>query len=107
MKSHISRRQFVRMTALMVGAAFSLPLLSVRAAETNTPLTTIPSDSNYKSHYVFNKTVSYFDLASKMTPVGDSWTGLGPDRLHLTPEGCELWASEMEALLSKLIAENP
>ena len=73
------------MTALMVGAALSLPLLSVRAAETNTPLTTIPSDSNYKSHYVFNKTVSYFDLASKMTPVGDSWTGLRQQRLRLTP----------------------
>jgi lysophospholipase L1-like esterase len=38
------------------------------------------------------KKVFYFDLASKMTPVGNSWKGLGPDRLHLLPEGYELWA---------------
>jgi lysophospholipase L1-like esterase len=54
-----------------------------------------------------NKTVFYFDLASKMTPVGNSWKGLGPDRLHLLPEGYELWAREMEPLLSKLIAAMP
>jgi lysophospholipase L1-like esterase len=54
-----------------------------------------------------NQTVFYFDLASKMTPVGDSWKGLGPDRLHLSPEGYELWASEMEPLLTKLMAANP
>jgi lysophospholipase L1-like esterase len=42
-----------------------------------------------------------------MTPVGNSWKGLGPDRLHLTPEGYALWASEMEPLLSKLIADTP
>ncbi len=249
-----SRRQFIRNTALILAAAFSLLLLSVRAADTNAPLTTIPSDSNYKSHYAFNKscedqvaamkgkpcdiifigdsitqnflgrptpgwgsvggavwdkyyanrralnfgvgadatqhvlwrfdhmdikdfkpkvaviligtnnnrnspediaagvkavvektgrtfpmakiilvsilpnaratekmaeantliqplgddkTVFYFDLASKMTPVGDSWKGLGPDRLHLLPEGYELWASEMEPLLTKLIVDKP
>jgi lysophospholipase L1-like esterase len=54
-----------------------------------------------------DKTVFYFDLAARMTPVGDSWKGLGPDRLHLLPEGYELWASEMEPLLTKLIAANP
>jgi lysophospholipase L1-like esterase len=53
-----------------------------------------------------DKTVFYFDLASKMTPIGDSWKGLGPDRLHLLPEGYELWASEMEPLLTKLLAEK-
>jgi lysophospholipase L1-like esterase len=51
-----------------------------------------------------DKTVFYFDLASKMTPVGNSWKGLGPDRLHLLPEGYELWASEMEPLLTRLLA---
>jgi len=253
-KNHAPRRQFIRESALLALAAISLPLLSARAAETNAPLTTVPSDSNYKSHYAFNKscedlvaamkgkpcdiifigdsitqnftgrptpgwgsvggavwdkyyanrnalnfgvgadatqnvlwrldhmdikefkpkvavvligtnntrnspediaagvkavvgktrqtfagvkiilisilpnaratetmaaanrliqplgdnqTIFYFDLASKMTPVGDSWKGLGPDRLHLTPEGYELWASEMEPLLTKLIADNP
>jgi len=254
MKNHISRHQFIRRSALLALVAISLSLLSSRAADTNAPLTTIPSDSNYKSHYAFNKscedqvaamkgkpcdiifigdsitqnflgrptpgwgsvggaiwdkyyanrrvlnfgvgadatqhvlwrfdhmdikdfkpkvaviligtnnnrnspediaagvkavvekteqtfsgvkiilvsilpnaratdkmaaankliqplgddkTVFYFDLASKMTPVGDSWRGLGPDRLHLLPEGYELWASEMKPLLTKLIADNP
>lgn len=54
-----------------------------------------------------NKSVFYFDLASKMPPVGSSWKGLGKDRIHLLPEGYELWASEMEPLLTKLLAENP
>jgi lysophospholipase L1-like esterase len=254
MKNHLSCRQFIKKFALLAFAAFSVSLLSSRAADTNAPATTIPSDSNYKSHYAFNqscedqvaamkgkpcdiifigdsitqnflgrptpswgsvggavwdkyyanrralnfgvgadatqhvlwrfdhmdikefkpkvaviligtnnnknspediaagvkavvektkqtfsrvkiilvsilpnaratekmadankiiqtfgdnKTVFYFDLAAKMTPVGDSWKGLGPDRLHLTPEGYELWASEMEPLLTKLMAANP
>ncbi len=53
-----------------------------------------------------DKTVFYFDLAAKMTPTADgkSWTGLGPDRLHLSPDGYELWAAEMEPLLTKLLA---
>ena len=50
-----------------------------------------------------NKTVFYFDLAAKMTPEGDGWKGIGSDHLHLTPEGYELWASEMEPLLAKLL----
>jgi lysophospholipase L1-like esterase len=54
-----------------------------------------------------DQTVFYLDLAAKMTPVGDSWKGLGPDRLHLLPEGYELWASEMEPLLTKLLADKP
>src|SRR5450759_325011 len=56
---------------------------------------------------VDDKSVFYFDLAAKMTPVGNSWKGLGSDRLHLLPEGYELWASEMEPLLTKLLADNP
>ena len=51
-----------------------------------------------------NQSVYYFDLAAKMTPVADGWKGIGSDHLHLTPEGYELWASEMEPLLSKLLA---
>jgi lysophospholipase L1-like esterase len=51
-----------------------------------------------------DKTVFYFDLASKMTPEGNGWKGIGKDNLHLTPEGYELWASEMEPLLTKLLA---
>jgi len=50
-----------------------------------------------------DKTIFYFDLASKMPRQGDSWKGLGRDKLHLTSDGYELWASEMEPLLSKLL----
>jgi lysophospholipase L1-like esterase len=31
-----------------------------------------------------DKTVFYLDLVPLMPPVGDNWTGLGPDRLHPT-----------------------
>jgi lysophospholipase L1-like esterase len=50
-----------------------------------------------------NGSVFYLDLAAKMTPAGDSWKGLGPDKLHLTPEGYELWAAELDPLLAKLL----
>ncbi len=53
-----------------------------------------------------DKTVFYFDLAAKMTPVGDNWKGIGYDHLHLSPEGYELWASEMEPLLGKLLGKK-
>jgi lysophospholipase L1-like esterase len=53
-----------------------------------------------------NQSVFYFDLAAKMTPVGDNWKGVGFDHLHLTPEGYELWAESMEPLLTKLLAGN-
>lgn len=45
------------------------------------------------------KAVYYVDLAAKFTPVGDSWKGIGRDKLHLTTEGYEMWAAELEALL--------
>ncbi len=51
-----------------------------------------------------DRTVYYFDLASRMPKQGDTWKGLGRDRLHLSPEGYELWATEMEPLLTKLLA---
>ena len=51
MKKQASRRQFIKQSVLVAIAALSLSLLSARAAETNAPLTTIPSDINYKSHY--------------------------------------------------------
>ena len=53
------------------------------------------------------QTVFYFDLAAKMTPQADTWKGLGPDRLHLAPEGYALWAAEMEPLLARLLGEKP
>jgi lysophospholipase L1-like esterase len=53
------------------------------------------------------RTIFYLDLAAKMTPQGDSWKGLGPDRLHLTAEGYEMWAAELDPLLDRLLAATP
>ncbi len=50
-----------------------------------------------------NQTVFYLDLAAKFTPEGDNWKGLSRDKLHLTAEGYEMWATELEALLPKLL----
>ncbi len=49
------------------------------------------------------KDVVWFDLASKMPPEGDGWKGIGKDKLHLSPEGYEIWASEMEPVLRGLM----
>ncbi len=49
------------------------------------------------------KNVFYLDLAAKFTPVGDNWKGLGRDKLHLSAEGYESWASEVEALLPTVL----
>ena len=51
-----------------------------------------------------NQTVYYLDLSAKMPPVGDSWLGLGPDKLHPTDVGYQIWADTMEPLLTKLLA---
>jgi beta-glucosidase len=55
-------------------------------------------------NFADNQTVYYLDLAAKMPPVGDSWVGLGPDKLHPTDAGYQLWADSMEPLLTKLLA---
>lgn len=44
------------------------------------------------------KSVFYLDLAAKFTPAGDNWKGLSRDKLHLSVEGYEMWANELEAL---------
>lgn len=46
-----------------------------------------------------NKRVWFLNLATRFTPEGDSWKGLGRDKLHLTADGYEAWAAELEALL--------
>lgn len=53
--------------------------------------------------YANHRDVFYLDLAAKMPAEGDSWKGLGPDKLHLTPEGYERWAAELDPLLAKLL----
>jgi lysophospholipase L1-like esterase len=50
-----------------------------------------------------DQTVFYLDLAAKMPPVGDSWLGLGPDKLHPSDAGYQIWADAMEPLLTKLL----
>lgn len=54
-----------------------------------------------------NKTIVYVDLAAKFTPEGDNWKGLGRDKLHLTAEGYEMWASELASRLPSLLASAP
>jgi len=49
------------------------------------------------------RTVFYFDLAALLPPVGDSWLGLAPDKLHPTQVGYQIWADGMEPLLSRLL----
>jgi lysophospholipase L1-like esterase len=49
------------------------------------------------------QTVYYVDLASKFIPMGDNWKGLSRDKLHLTAEGYEMWAAELEALLPAVL----
>lgn len=49
------------------------------------------------------KTVFYIDLAAKFTPEGDNWKGLSRDKLHLSPEGYEVWATEVNALLPTIL----
>lgn len=53
--------------------------------------------------YANDRNVFYLDLAADLTPAGDSWKGLGPDRLHPNAEGYELWAAALEPLLLKLL----
>jgi lysophospholipase L1-like esterase len=54
-----------------------------------------------------DKTVFYLDLAPLMLPVDDNWTGLGPDKLHPTAAGYQIWADAMEPLLTRLLAATP
>ena len=53
------------------------------------------------------KTVTYVDLAARFTPEGDNWKGLSRDKLHLTAEGYEMWAAELEARLPALVGSAP
>jgi len=57
--------------------------------------------------YADNQTVFRLNLAERMTPEGDSWKGLGPDKLHLTAEGYQIWAEMLEPLLVQFIGPPP
>jgi lysophospholipase L1-like esterase len=62
-------------------------------ADTNVILRTFADD----------RTVFYFDLAAHMPPAGDTWQGLGPDKLHPDQTGYQIWADAMEPLLTRLL----
>lgn len=49
------------------------------------------------------KTVIYLDLTPKFPREDDTWAGLGPDRLHLSPAGYEVFAEALEELLPPLL----
>ena len=53
-----------------------------------------------------NKSIYYLDLASKFTPVGNNWLGIGPDKLHLTQAGYQTWAAELNNLLPQVTAHS-
>ena len=52
------------------------------------------------------KTVFRLNLGEQMVKEGDTWKGLGKDRLHLTEEGYLIWAEAMEPLLARLLGET-
>jgi len=49
------------------------------------------------------KSVVWLDLASKFTPEGDNWKGLQKDKLHLSKEGYEMWAAELNPILRNFL----
>jgi lysophospholipase L1-like esterase len=54
-----------------------------------------------------DRTVFYLDLAAKFTPTADgNWLGLSRDKLHLTADGYEVWAAELEALLPRVLGRG-
>ena len=53
--------------------------------------------------YADNQNVFYLDLGPSMPPEGNGLKGVGEDHVHLTPEGYEIWASNLDPLLEKLL----
>ncbi len=57
--------------------------------------------------YADNKTVFRLNLGERMTPEGDSWLGLGPDKLHLTAAGYAIWQDMLAPLLVQFMGPTP
>ena len=53
------------------------------------------------------KSVFFLDLAASFTPVADNWKGLSRDKLHLSVEGYDMWATQLEALLPTVLKAAP
>lgn len=52
-----------------------------------------------------NQNVFYLDLGDSMPPEGDGFKGVGEDHIHLSAEGYQIWASNLDPLLNKLLNE--
>jgi lysophospholipase L1-like esterase len=73
----------------------------------NARATALMADANELiRHFADDHTVFYLDLVSLMPPVGDNWVGLGPDKLHPTDAGYQIWADAMEPLLTRLLGSS-
>jgi lysophospholipase L1-like esterase len=67
-----------------------------KMAATNTLLAPLDDQRN----------IYYLDLAAQLPPVGDNWKGMSKDKLHLSVEGYEIWASALGPLLSTIMNQN-
>jgi lysophospholipase L1-like esterase len=54
--------------------------------------------------YADNKSSFYVDIYSHMPREGNNWKGLRPDHLHLSAEGYQIWAEQMEPLMQKILS---
>jgi lysophospholipase L1-like esterase len=74
----------------------------------NARATALMTDANALIRpFADDRTVFYLDLVPLMPPSGDSWVGLGPDKLHPTEAGYQIWADAMEPLLARLLGPPP
>ena len=48
------------------------------------------------------KSVFFLDLTAKFSPAGDNWKGLSKDKLHLSAEGYDMWATALNAQLASM-----
>jgi lysophospholipase L1-like esterase len=57
--------------------------------------------------YADNETVFRLNLGERMIREGDSWVGLGPDKLHLSSAGYAIWDEMLAPLLVRFLGPLP
>jgi lysophospholipase L1-like esterase len=73
----------------------------------NARATALMTDANALIRsFADDHTVFYLDLVPLMPANGDNWVGLGPDKLHPTEAGYQIWADAMEPLLTRLLGPS-
>ena len=73
----------------------------------NARATALMTDANALIRgFADDHTVFYLDLVPLMPATGDNWVGLGPDKLHPTEAGYQIWADAMEPLLTRLLGPS-